>query len=95
MVNRDPVHGICISHRIPRAHGTVKGGKRKKRTSSKNYGRKERGHEGISPKQGLTSAEDVILMLHEGRDSPTSTKDQIKITSLTYRQSGPFNIKIV
>ena len=31
--------------------------------SSMKYGRKERGHEGKSPKQGLNSAKDLTIML--------------------------------
>ena len=34
------------------------------------FGRKERGHEGKSPKQGLTSAKDLPMELPEGRESP-------------------------
>ena len=38
-----------------------------------------------SPKQGLTSAEDLPIELPEGRESPTI--DHTKITILTYSQS--------
>ena len=34
------------------------------------YERKERGHKGESPKQGLTSAKDLPMELPEGRESP-------------------------
>ena len=33
------------------------------------YGRKERGHEGKNPKQGLTSAKDLPMDLPEGCES--------------------------
>ena len=43
------------------------------------YGRKEHGHyKEESPKQGLTSAKDLPIVLHEGHESP------YRHTNLTY-----------
>ena len=38
--------------------------------SSKKSGKKEREHEGESPKQNLTSAKDLTIEPPEGRESP-------------------------
>ena len=55
------MHGVCILYRGYLAHGNSKGEARgrsghKNNVSSKKCGRKEREHEGKSPKHDLTSA---------------------------------------
>ena len=38
------------------------------------FERKERGHEGNNPNQGLTSAKGLLIELSEGRESPYHKK---------------------
>ena len=71
------MHGVYIPHSIYTSRmGTARmkweeeTDTRVMQESSKKYGRKERGHEGKSFKQNLTSAKDLTIDLPEGRESP-------------------------
>ena len=61
------MHEVCISHNIPRAWDSK--GEASKRVVKNmeeiNVGTKEK-----SPKQGLTSAEDLTIEFFDGRESP-------------------------
>ena len=52
--NEDPMHEVCIPHRIPCAHRNSKDERRsKQKNNSKSimkYRRRERGHEGKDPR---------------------------------------------
>ena len=66
----------CLSHTVYLAHwnskGEAKGRSGHKKESSEKSGRKERGHEGVlSPKQSLTSTEDLTIELL-GDANPTT-----------------------
>ena len=68
----------CVSHTVYFAHGIARvkvkqevgADTRIMQENSKKYGRKKRGHRRVkSPRQGLTSAENLTQKLHEKPDS--------------------------
>ena len=63
------VHEVCITHRIPRAR-EARGRNRRKNRSKRVKNMAERNVDGKVPKQGLTSAKYLTIMLPEARDSP-------------------------
>ena len=69
--NGDPMHGMCIPHRIPRTweqQGEARGRSRHKNNSKIVRNIKERivGTKRKCPKRGLTSAKDIAIELLEG-----------------------------
>ena len=73
---RDLMHGVCISHRIPRAYrdskGDVRGRSRHKSNSRvvRNLEKTNMGTKQKNRKQGLTGAKGLTTDFPEGRESP-------------------------